>query len=27
VLTDAVHTWTADVASGAYPGPEHSYDD
>lgn len=27
VLTDAVHTWTADVAAGAYPGPEHSYDD
>jgi 3-methyl-2-oxobutanoate hydroxymethyltransferase len=27
VLTDAVHAWTADVASGVYPGPENSYED
>jgi len=27
VLGDAAREWTADVASGAYPGPEHSYDD
>lgn len=27
ILTDAANAWTADVASGAYPGPEHSYDD
>ena len=26
VLTDAVHRFTADVASGAYPAPEHSYE-
>jgi len=26
VLTDAVQRFTADVASGAYPAPEHSYD-
>lgn len=26
VLTDAARAWTADVASGAYPGPEHSYE-
>ena len=27
VLSDAAKAWTADVNSGAYPGPEHSYDD
>lgn len=27
VLTDAVTAFRADVASGAYPGPEHTYDD
>ena len=27
VLTDAVIAFRADVESGAYPGPEHSYDD
>jgi 3-methyl-2-oxobutanoate hydroxymethyltransferase len=27
VLGDAATTWAADVASGAYPAPEHSYDD
>ncbi|WBU38471.1 3-methyl-2-oxobutanoate hydroxymethyltransferase [Homoserinibacter sp. YIM 151385] len=27
ILGEAARTWTADVASGAYPGPEHSYDD
>ena len=26
VLTDAVQRFTADVASGAYPAPEHSYE-
>lgn len=26
VLTDAAHAWAADVASGAYPSAEHSYD-
>ncbi len=26
VLTDAVRRFTADVASGAYPAPEHSYE-
>ncbi len=27
VLTDAVNEYRADVASGVYPGPEHSYED
>jgi len=27
ILGDAARAWTADVASGVYPGPEHSYDD
>ncbi|MDI2097988.1 3-methyl-2-oxobutanoate hydroxymethyltransferase [Ruicaihuangia caeni] len=27
ILTDAVHAFREDVATGAYPGPEHSYDD
>lgn len=27
VLKDAATTWAADVASGEYPGPEHSYDE
>ena len=27
ILGDAAREWTADVASGVYPGPEHSYDD
>ena len=26
VLTDAVHRFTADVGSGAYPAPEHSFE-
>jgi 3-methyl-2-oxobutanoate hydroxymethyltransferase len=26
VLTDAARAWAADVASGAYPGDEHSYE-
>ncbi len=26
VLTDAVHAFKGDVESGAYPGPEHSYE-
>ena len=26
VLTDAVHAFKADVDTGAYPGPEHSYE-
>jgi 3-methyl-2-oxobutanoate hydroxymethyltransferase len=27
ILTGAVNAYKADVAEGAYPGPEHSYDD
>lgn len=27
ILTGAVNAYKADVADGAYPGPEHSYDD
>jgi 3-methyl-2-oxobutanoate hydroxymethyltransferase len=27
VLTDAVHAYRDDVGAGAYPGPEHSYED
>jgi 3-methyl-2-oxobutanoate hydroxymethyltransferase len=27
VLTDAATAWAADVASGVYPAPEHSYDE
>ncbi len=27
VLTGAAKAWAADVASGSYPGPEHSYED
>jgi 3-methyl-2-oxobutanoate hydroxymethyltransferase len=27
ILTDAVTAFRADVESGAYPGPEHSYED
>jgi 3-methyl-2-oxobutanoate hydroxymethyltransferase len=26
VLSDAVHAFKDDVDSGAYPGPEHSYE-
>ena len=26
-LTEAAKAWTSDVSSGAYPGPENSYDD
>ena len=26
VLLDAAHAWSADVVSGAYPAPEHTYD-
>jgi len=26
-LGDAATAWAADVASGAYPAPEHSYDE
>src|SRR5690606_19272342 len=26
-LHDAATAWAADVASGSYPGPEHSYED
>ena len=25
VMTDAIHTWTADVKSGAYPSDQESY--